>query len=548
MSLQLQESSQVSSQDDSLAAGGAVASKTPTSIACVQQQQQQQQKKKKSSLDASEIAVVDMPDMSQQLLQTVEKISSPSKLDSSSADASKQSCEVSPETDRDKLAPVMYSLPLQTSNRSYISRVKVAPGRAPNLALYTRRPFSVPKFPNKDPTSFDPNSTDHSVEDSPVRPRKRKVVETEAEADNLDDLIASLKRVAERDMKPNVFEKIKKKASNRNIPVESLLVEKLSLLNIPKRSEIDDDDLESLGSVDTDMAPASETSRDLECTYSDLESINESISSKGDVLSTTRGHTPVPDQEGARYFNKSSMDIDDFFRSETNVKIFSGNGKTKKGGSGIDKNVNQFDILPLEKLEAMIAELDQVISDTDSCDEESSDTLDKNKETDTSDRVSESGDNSAKETNSYHFTMQEVHVNDEVEFSKASSSVEMAQQPSVFDGPNSVCVSSVTSAKCSMTTDKASDKMHCTTATTASNSASTSISFIPSSEQCFPVLEKATLVTLISRPTSEESLASRKVSSTVTKEKEKSCVSKAIICFEVSPVFFESHSHCCNNI
>ena len=413
----------------------------------------------------------------------------------------------SPEKDKDpnKLNPVMFSLPSRIENRSYISSVNVSGGGlGSGVALPSRRPFNVPKYPHKDPTSFDPNSTDHSIEDSPIRPRKRKVVESEAEADNLDDLIASLKRVAEREMKPNVFEKIKKKASSRNIPVESLLVEKLSLLNLPKRSELDDD-LESLGSVDTDMAPASETSRDLECTYSDLESINESISSRGDVLSSTGVH-PL-DVEFALDVSKSPLknlvDMDqENYKSEATVKLSSNSErafispvKNRKLNSNDKVNSkaggSHLEILPVEKLEAMIAELDQVISDTDSSDEDSNDTPNRRKDgqisdrqiSDTSEIVSDSGDSVAKAS---------THILRKGDVSPIKYSAD--ESDSLHEGRISSIPTESSKSSKSIKTIEQSVK---------------GVTFITSSEKKYPVAEKATFVTLSSVPTSEESISSK---------------------------------------
>ena len=238
----------------------------------------------------------------------------------------------------------------------------------------SKRPFAVPKFPKKDRTSFDPQSTDHSVENSP-RPRKRKAHHgTKEDPGSLDELIASLKRVAERDMKPGLYDKIKKKASNRNIPVESLLVEKLSLMNLSRRNA-EEDDLESLGSVDTDMAPASETSRDLECTYSDLESINESISSRGDILSVTREEAPDFEIDIPEVFD--IYNDKEFTKARTTLMLSGAVRATstpikvqKPCGEQTNTRNRPLELLPVEKLEAMIAELDLIISDTDSCEEQ----------------------------------------------------------------------------------------------------------------------------------------------------------------------------------
>ncbi|KAF2364920.1 Calponin domain [Trinorchestia longiramus] len=419
--------------------------------------------------------------------------------------------------------------------------IKGRPAKQPWNVLQSRRQFSVPKFPHKDPTSFDPNSTDHSVEGSPVRPRKRKV-DKEVEADNLDDLIASLKRVAEREMKPSVFEKIKKKASSRNIPVESFLVEKLSLLNVPKRSEMDDDDLESLCSVDTDMAPASETSRDLECTYSDLESVNESVSSR-DLLSTTGGVTPVPPEvylaEASKLCPKPSHESEpENYRSEAVFKLSSSDRwsstpvKNRKLNSA-EKVLMKFDqpskldVLPVEKLEAMIAELDQVISDTESEDEEAIEPNFKKEpteaESNTSDKCSETS----------HFTVQEVRGAGHVEFAKAEHAIEKTTKDNKLENPASVSVSSVETSESFTTRVKIVAPEYVRSRSVDSafiTNKSSNMSFIPSSETFYPVPENATLVTLLSRPTSEESLASKKYQENLSRD-----IDKTIAMFK-SPV------------
>ena len=104
-----------------------------------------------------------------------------------------------------------------------------------------------------------------------------------------------------------------------------------------------------------------------------------------------------------------------------------------------------YDVLPVEKLEAMIAELDQIVSDTDTTSEAES--------TDTPNKMSDSCDSVARE---------------------------------------------------------AAVKQASTTVTTETKIQTCLTSFIPSSDKSLPLPEKATLVTIISRPTSEESLASRK--------------------------------------
>ncbi|XP_047739356.1 dystrophin [Hyalella azteca] len=404
-------------------------------------------------------------------------------------------------------------------NTSAFAKSRLQPLKQPWNVLQSKRQFSVPKFPNKDPTSFDPNSTDHSVEGSPVRPRKRKVIDKDADADNLDDLIASLKRVAEREMKPNVFERIKKKASSRNIPVESFLVEKLSLLNMPKRSELDDDDLESLCSVDTDMAPASETSRDLECTYSDLESVNESVSSR-DLLSTTGGVTPLPPEvylaETSKLYAKLAPESEtENYRSEAVIKLTSNDKlsstplKNRKLNSAEKVHVKgeystKFDLLPVEKLEAMIAELDQVISDTDSNDGDTAEP-----------RVAEGKPGESRTElippgkDISHSREQEARSTGDTK-----QSTELATKKK-HENPSSVSLSSVRTSE-SITTKVKFAKPEFVRSRSVDSSylcdkSSSNVIFIPSSETFYPPIpENATFVTLHSRPTSEESLASRK--------------------------------------
>ncbi|RXG53832.1 Dystrophin, partial [Armadillidium vulgare] len=186
-------------------------------------------------------------------------------------------------------------------------------------------------------------------------------IESETEPENLDDVIAGLKEVAEKDDS----ELIEKARRNSQCKDDSKFGrDRLSLFKPSKR---DDDDLESLTSVDTDMAPLSETSRDLECTYSDLESISESISSKGDPLLVSNKSQVTSTLAPIETFPITMDQFNSEFLFELYSKEEKSVAKSSPGSSKINSNI---EALPVERLQAMIAELDDVLSsDTESADD-----------------------------------------------------------------------------------------------------------------------------------------------------------------------------------
>lgn len=186
-------------------------------------------------------------------------------------------------------------------------------------------------------------------------------IESETEPENLDDVIAGLKEVAEKDDS----ELIEKARRNSQCKDDSKFGrDRLSLFKPSKR---DDDDLESLTSVDTDMAPLSETSRDLECTYSDLESISESISSKGDPLLVTNKSQVSSTLAPIETFPITMEQFNPELLFELYSKEEKSIVKSSPGNSKVNSNI---ETLPVEKLQAMIAELDDVLSsDSESADD-----------------------------------------------------------------------------------------------------------------------------------------------------------------------------------
>ena len=220
-------------------------------------------------------------------------------------------------------------------------------------------------------------SSDPSLPSSPIRERKRKISESGTDNENLDDVIAGLKKLAERDSDFN----------NDDLLDDSICLreERYSLSKIKK---CDDDDLESLASIDTDMAPASETSRDFECTYSDLESISESVSSRGDQLFSPSVHSDgsksdyqssdmksykvqVNTEGHVKSMSLLATEIDEatlISKLENEPSSHSLNSKQKIIGK--ENPSHDYEKLPVEKLQAMIAELEDVLSDTQMSDVE----------------------------------------------------------------------------------------------------------------------------------------------------------------------------------
>lgn len=262
---------------------------------------------------------------------------------------------------------------------------------------------------------YPPNSllsSDLSSRDSPGKDRKRKITENDDDLDNFDELIAGLKEVAEKDITLSVIEKNRRRSAEKELDQDLSGDERFSLLKIRRR---DDDDLESLASVDTDMAPASETSRDFEGTFSDLESVTESVSSKGEnlfaplgahgltILDTSRSEevstvefisqqTQVVTSEAVTHaYISSSQQLVSPESKESLSDIIS--AKISSISSGVtsdnkqsvtEKEVSEKDVdgeeeshaqkdyeqLPVEKLQAMIAELEEVMSDAELSDTE----------------------------------------------------------------------------------------------------------------------------------------------------------------------------------
>nr|XP_027238839.1 dystrophin-like isoform X4 [Penaeus vannamei] len=262
---------------------------------------------------------------------------------------------------------------------------------------------------------YPPNSllsSDLSSRDSPGKDRKRKITENDDDLDNFDELIAGLKEVAEKDITLSAVEKNRRRSAEKELDQDLSGDERFSLLKIRRR---DDDDLESLASVDTDMAPASETSRDFEGTFSDLESVTESVSSKGDnlfapmgahgltILDTSRNEevstvefisqqTQLVTSEAVTHaYISSSQQLVSPESKESLSDIIS--AKISSISSGVtsdnkqsvtEKEVSEKDIdaeeeshaqkdyeqLPVEKLQAMIAELEEVMSDAELSDTE----------------------------------------------------------------------------------------------------------------------------------------------------------------------------------
>ncbi|XP_071545207.1 dystrophin-like isoform X14 [Panulirus ornatus] len=456
-------------------------------------------------------------------------------------------------------------------------------------------------------------SHDMTLCDSAAKDRKRKITETETDLDNFDELIAGLKEVAEKDIDLTAIEGSRRRGSVKDLEIEQDGDEKFSLLKI-RRCE--DDDLESLASIDTDMAPASEASRDFEGTFSDLESVSESVSSKGDSLfspSATQGvgsidssrteefHTIelvsqqsqiVSSEAVTHMYIKSSHELvspvkkevgPDFASINVNeashCDIQPGDGesglvslnqketsKSELLGGEAAGHAMDYEQLPVEKLQAMIAELEEVMSDT-----ELSDTDDEKAE---ADKEKEDSSLSVKETNAskvdlssevtntenqsisaapvemipekenlsssfvsnmatdelkdelfpVEFSVQEVHVAGDIEFAKARSSVE-PNEPLAFGTPITVVtttsvheadVQEVPNALPEVMLEHPQEGTREITSDTSSTVQKVSVhssqvvrgmTLVTSTEDRLPEPEEAVLVTLISRPSSVEALA-----------------------------------------
>ena len=267
---------------------------------------------------------------------------------------------------------------------------------------------------------------------------------SEAEPQNLDDVIASLQKVAARE---NPFQM--DKVALKNLLREELK-EYLREKSIFKHSKRDDDDLESLASVDTDMAPLSETSRDLENTYSDLESVTESVSSRGDYLQNVSKDQTLSEGSNSNTFQirDNTKDTISSFPIFPKTKVVFEDSKQnyykKIKSDYIKQKRRDLAFLPVEELQSLIAELDEVMSSCSSSSNE--DQLEKAEATEENKTKSEAVpvssifytsfdersidpltkeiDNSKRSSNPIEFNIQEVHVPGDVEFAKAFVTVQ----------------------------------------------------------------------------------------------------------------------------
>ncbi|KAK8748067.1 hypothetical protein OTU49_016299, partial [Cherax quadricarinatus] len=452
-------------------------------------------------------------------------------------------------------------------------------------------------------------SNDLTVNDSPAKDRKRKMSEAEADLDNFDELIAGLKEVAETDIDLTAVERNRRRASIKDLDHDQSGDERFSLLKIRR---CDDDDLESLASIDTDMAPASEASRDLEGTFSDLDSVSESVSSKGDSLfspSTTQGieasdcsrieeaHTVelvsqqsrvVSSEAVSHVYIKTShqlaspteakidaniVDKEISEDSSCNVQLNSNKNniyplkqkETNKSEQSRDEAASHtmsYDQLPVEKLQAMIAELEEVMSDTvlSDMDDENSNSEKENKDislpvnepnilfeaqhtedevvtTASPQKMQEKDDSTSSLPNKIptcdikhkslpiEFTVQEVHVAGDIEFAQAKSSIEESEllpieMPRILvtttTSVHEDTVQNITNVppviryeQKSVVIPVATNQNSSTAVQKVSVHSSQVVhgmTLVASTEDHLPEPEKAVLVTLISRPSSVEAL------------------------------------------
>ncbi|XP_069180920.1 LOW QUALITY PROTEIN: dystrophin [Procambarus clarkii] len=450
------------------------------------------------------------------------------------------------------------------------------------------------------------NSGDTAFNDATMKDRKRKINENETDLDNFDELIAGLKEVAEKDIDLSAIDRNRRSA--KELVLNENGDERFSLLKI-RRCE--DDDLESLASIDTDMAPASEASRDLEGTFSDLESVSESVSSKGDSLfspTTAQGigsldssrteevHTvellsqqsQVVSSEAVSHtyietsnhlFSPSKSEVDSNMASQSlseNSSYVQENGdknnihpikqdetnKSEQISLELSSCAVSYDLLPVEKLQAMIAELEEVMSGA-----ELSDTDDENEKavkesesinlpitsectsfeainaedeviTSVSAQIMQDKDNDSTSTFPskistdeikhkslpIEFTVQEVHVAGDIEFAKAKPSVEKSEFSSV-EKPRIVVTTTTTVQE--DTEEKVpnvlpvaiNEQEQAVTSSVISHNSTTvqkvsvhssqvvhRMTLVTSTEDRLPEAEEAVLVTLISRPSSVEAL------------------------------------------
>ncbi|CAL4069884.1 unnamed protein product, partial [Meganyctiphanes norvegica] len=453
-----------------------------------------------------------------------------------------------------------------------------------NAEIYSR---SSDSSISSSPTSEVPPRRKSSSSESKDRKRKITESEQEPEPENLDALIAGLKASAEKPIDPALIEKARRKNSARSIgesELEQTGEEKFSLLKIRRT---DDDDLESLASIDTDMAPASETSRDFEGTFSDLESVSESVSSRGDSLFSPSGPYGTSLSEYSSYGTiLESNKIEELRTKEkTNIQIALSENvshaslqtaqapespaiseasfKLLEEGSTMvidesdekndqtvktEKNICS-EKLPVEKLQAMIAELEVVMPESDMSDSdenEKCDTkfkkdemikmdIDETQLTETNlnnqDKECSVKDKdvmiSTNETNAVEFKVQEIHVDGEIEIGKAYGSVEdyvskPLQTPSEIKvispqvqadiiGQPSWAKKSGHHSSTNKSSKFTSEEFVKTTqkiVTVQSSEVVHGMTLISSSEDRLPEAEQATLVTLISHSGSAETISS----------------------------------------
>lgn len=300
---------------------------------------------------------------------------------------------------------------------------------------------TVAQGPEEKPT---PTSPPKKLRKKLLEKKGTSFPESETEPENLDDVIAGLKQVAEKDDSA-WMEKARRKGHFGEENKDGK--EPVSLFKPSKR---EDDDLESLASVDTDMAPMSENSRDLECTYSDLESISESVSSKGDpLLTTTKDHTStnstaweavktVYTEEKKTKIELINTTPNDSYR---NFEKATSPIKSSPESSRLHSSV---ETLPVEKLQAMIAELDDVLdSEDDSSSSDSETSNSKSKVANASPSYSDANisfeKNSAevcsprreRPQNPIEIKYKAVHVAGEIEFARANASIQEGYEDSL---------------------------------------------------------------------------------------------------------------------
>ena len=462
--------------------------------------------------------------------------------------------------------------------------------------------FNVPSSSSREVSPV----PDYPPEEFPPKDRKRKITESETDLDNFDDLIAGLKEVAEKDYDLTSIDKTRRDNSEKDLDTDQGGDERFSLLKIRRR---DDDDLESLASVDTDMAPASETSRDFEATYSDLESVSESVSSRGDNLFSPASsglssvntskleeirtvehisqRTQIITSESVSHPYVSSAEeltsprVEQVIEKQSDESIFKlvTNEKTNdvrsEDNSQKHQNLNEknyrtttaYEELPVEKLQAMIAELEEVMSDTEITDSDGEkenvnvmpddtnvlkedlnqaevpnndvvmkDTEVLQKEKEELEALTGDLDETDAKSLPIEFKIQEIHVAGDIEFAQAKSIYEKPHT-SPLEMPSKLVITSTsvedhfadeTKEKHSPQDPENTSTVNNKTATIKEDKTDISegdslgtvqkvsvqsaqvvhgITLVSSSENRLPEAEEAVLVTLISRSSSVEAIA-----------------------------------------